>query len=56
MKYPLSAASISVTFHPFGWGLHYVHRKTLTEFARAQGDAIWWLRVGCFTIAYGRML
>jgi len=56
LPYPLRAFSLSLRFHPFVWGLHWHHAKDLTEFARTQGTIIWWLRVGCFTLSYGRML
>lgn len=57
MKYPLRAACIQFDFHPFCWGLQWVNRtRQLAEFAKVQGDAMWWIRFGCITVSYRRML
>lgn len=58
LPYPLRAASLNVRFIPFGnWlAVHWRHRKDLTEFAREQGDTVWWLRLGPIQISYSRML
>lgn len=55
LPYPLRAMSLSLRFHPFRWtvdGAYY----NLSEFRKSQGDVIWWLRIGCFTISYSRMM
>lgn len=57
IPYPLSAASISLTFAPFAfWWPSFIHRKTLTEAARANAETIWWARFAWFQISYRRML
>lgn len=57
IPYPLRSASISIRFVPFTfWKPSFTHRKTLTEAARADGDAIWWARFAWFQISYQRML
>lgn len=52
----IRTACFSLAFHPFCWGLHFVHKADLTEFAKEQAVTIWWLRVACFTLSYHRML
>jgi len=50
---------IELAFHPFAWGtwFDFVNRsKTMTDVAKAEGNTIWWLRLGPFTISYSRML
>lgn len=57
IPYPLRAARISLCFAPFGfWKPSFVHRKTLTEAARANGETIWRARFAWFQISYSRML
>lgn len=57
IPYPLRAASIKLTFAPFGfWRPSFTHRKTLPEAARANGETIWWARFAWFQISYSRML
>lgn len=56
LPYPFRATRISFDIHPFGFWLKpsWHHRKTLTEHARQQGEAIWWARWGWFQISYSR--
>lgn len=56
IPYPLRAFSLALRFHPFTWGLHACRKPWLDERARAAGISVWWVRVGCFTLSYGRML
>ena len=56
IPYPLRAMSLSFCVHPFSWGLHYHYRRGLKESARCDGQTLWWVRIGCLTISYGRML
>lgn len=56
IPYPLRAMSLCFRIHPFGWGLHYHYRRGLSERARCDGQTLWWVRIGCVTISYGRML
>ena len=55
LPYPLRAFCIQVAFHPFCWGLD-CHNHRRTEFAKSQAETQWYLRLGCFTISYRRML
>lgn len=58
IPYPLRAACISIQIQPFGFWLkpRFVHRKELTEFARENGETIWWARWAWFQISYSRWL
>ena len=57
IPYPLRAASISLTFVPFTfWRPSLIHRKSLTEAARADGNNIWRARFAWFQISYRRMM
>lgn len=56
MKYPLNSMAMALTFHPFTWGAHWHRRKDLTEAAKKAGATQWWVRLGCFTLAYHRMI
>lgn len=61
IPYPLRAARFEIAFHPFsifgGTWIDFVNRsKDLTEAAKADGNTIWWLRLGPFTLSYSRML
>lgn len=61
IPYPLRAFKLSLAFHPFsvfGGTLFSYHNKskTLSEQAKADGSTIWWLRIGPFTLSYGRLL
>lgn len=57
VPYPLRSASVSLTFVPFTfWRPSFTHRKSLTEEARSNGEAIWWVRFGWVQISYSRML
>lgn len=60
IPYPWSAARLMIAFHPFsilgGTWFDFVYRRELSECARAAGSVIWWLRLGPFTLSYGRML
>ena len=61
IPYPLRAAKLSVAFHPFSifggtWFDYVNHNKTMTDLVKSDGRTIWWLRLGPFTISYGRML
>ena len=61
IPYPLRAACLCLAFHPFsifgGTWFDYVNRsKTMTNLSKCEGDSIWWLRFGPFTLSYRRML
>lgn len=56
IPYPLSAASISVRFIPFGWSALHFHKQNLTQQARETGETLWYLRVGPIQISYNRMV
>ena len=56
IPYPLSAACIEVAFHPFCWGINIHIREGLTDFAKEQGVDFWFIRIGCFTVSYRRMI
>jgi len=61
IPYPLRSLRLSLAFHPFsifgGTWFDYVNKSaTLTEAAKADGGTVWWLRLGPFTLSYGRML
>ena len=52
---------VSLDFHPFtvlgGTWFDYVNRnRTMSDQNKKDGDTIWWVRFGPFTIAYGRMM
>lgn len=55
LPYPLRAISLYLRFHPFGWALDGAYYN-LDEFRKSQCDVIWWLRIGCFTLSYSRMM
>lgn len=56
--YPLRAARLSLDVQPFGFWLKpsWFYRKDMTEFAREQGETIWWARWAWFEISYSRWL
>jgi len=56
VRYPLNSISLSINVHPFTWGLHTHRRRDLTEAAKRAGTTQWWVRIGCLTIAYHRMV
>lgn len=61
IPYPLRAVKITVAFHPFsifgGTLFDWQNfNECMDERAKANGVTIWWLRLGPFTISYGRML
>lgn len=58
LPYPLRAARINIAIMPFGfwWKPVFVHRKSLTEAAKADGETIWWFNFAWFQISYGRWL
>lgn len=50
---------IEFAFHPFALGtwFDFVNRsKTMSDAAKSDGNTIWWLRLGPFTLSYSRML
>lgn len=56
LPYPMRAAKISLDLNPFHfwWKPSFMHRKSLTEAARANGETIWWGRWAWFQISYSR--
>lgn len=56
IPYPLSAAKLSLEIQPFGFWLlpSFRWRRDLTEVAKEQGEAIWWLRWAWFQVSYSR--
>lgn len=56
IRYPLSAAKLSIDIQPFGFWLvpRVTYRRDLTEMAKKQGSAIWWARWAWFQISYSR--
>ena len=57
MKYPMRSMCLVVEFHPFSWGtLYQFHNYKLSEFMKTQANTQWFLRLGCFTFSYRRML
>jgi hypothetical protein len=61
VPYPSRAMRLSLDFHPFtvlgGTWFDYVNRNlTMSEQSKKDGDTIWWVRLGPFTLAYGRMM
>lgn len=56
LPYPLRATKISISFNPFGfWPVpQFVHKRNLTERARADGETIWWVRWLWLQVSYGR--
>lgn len=56
IPYPLRSASLVIRIIPFGWRALYLHKRDLTEFAKQQGETIWWLRIGPIQVSYNRML
>lgn len=58
IPYPWCAMRIGFDFMPFGFWLRpeFVHRRYLTEAARASGETIWWARWLWFQISYRRWL
>lgn len=56
IPYPLRATRISISLNPFGFWLkpQFMHKKKLTEAAKANGETIWWARWAWFQIEYGR--
>ena len=57
IPYPLRSASISLTIVPFTfWRPSFTYRRSLTECAKENGEAVWWARFAWFQISYSRML
>ncbi len=58
IKYPLNSIRLQLAFHPFSWGtwFAYVNRTDYPERWKADDNTIWWIRLGCFTLSYSRML
>lgn len=57
IPYPLRATRITLDLNPFGfWLVPDWHRRDLTEFAKSQGETIWWFRWLWFQISYSRWL
>jgi hypothetical protein len=56
VRYPLSAAKISIDIMPFGFWLkpEFTHRKDMPEYIREGGAVIWWARWAWFQISYSR--
>lgn len=56
--YPLRATKLSLSITPFGFWLKpsFTYRRNLTEFAKEQGETIWWARWAWFQISYSRWL
>lgn len=56
IPYPLRAAKLSLSINPFGFWLapSWFYKGELTERARADGAAIWWVRWLWFQISYSR--
>lgn len=58
VPYPARAAKLTVDINPFGcwWIPSFVHRRTLSERARAEGETIWFARWLILQISYSRFL
>ncbi len=56
LPYPLRAVCLELTFHPFCWGLSRCSRLHMAEHFKANAETQWWVRFGCFTLSYRRML
>lgn len=58
IPYPLRAAKITLDLNLFGfwWKPDWRYRWDLTERAKADGTAIWWLRWAWFQVSYSRWL
>lgn len=58
IPYSLRCIRLSIDIQPFGFWLkpQWTHRKNLSEFAREQGETIWWARWAWFQISYSRWL
>lgn len=57
LPYPFRAMCFVLAFHPFAWGtLFDFHKRNLTDFQKSQAETQWWIRLGCFTFSYRRML
>ncbi len=54
IPYPLRAAKISISLRIFGFWWPSFTKRELTEFAKEQGETIWWVRFAWFQISYGR--
>jgi len=56
IPYPLRATKFSLDFNPFGfwWCPDFHYRKNLTEFAKVEGEKVWWFRWLWFQISYSR--
>jgi hypothetical protein len=55
LRYPFDAMCYVLAFHPFAWGLQF-HHHNLNERAKADARTQWFLRIGCFTFSFRRML
>lgn len=56
IPYPLRAAKISISFHPFGFWVKpmYYYANGLTERAKADGETLWWVRFAWLQISFSR--
>lgn len=55
VPYPLRAASLNINIRPFSWRIVW-RKRQLTEFAKEQGETIWWLQIGPIHLSYARLL